>query len=173
LLVIVVFELIVYEPAGTVISIGTLTPGNAPIVQIALPVVVAFLFYDSCRLTFRWLDLQRAYMVLTRISAPAQRDNALDLLVAPNLPSLWAIGPSYARRRVDAFMTVIAWCITFIVVFVTPIAFECQAYYRLVEKFGYDNAFLWISAIITTIIGFYTGKYTLFNIYTEEVPISH
>lgn len=168
LLLAIGFELIVYEPKGTVISIGTLTLGNAPIIQIALPAVVAFLFYDSCRLTFRWLDLQRAYMVLTRILAPVQRDNALDLLIAPNLPSLWTIGPFYARRRVDWRMIIIAWCITFIVVFITPIAFEFQAYYRLVEKFGYDNPFLWVSAVVTTIIGFYTGMYALFNIYTGD-----
>ena len=171
LLLIIVFELIVYEPVGTVISIGTLTLGNAPVIQIALPAVVALLFYDSCRLTFRWLDLQLAYIVLTSISAPAQRDNALDLLVAPNLPSLWTVGPFYARRRVDWRMIVIAWCITFIVVFITPIAFECQAYYRLIEKFGYDNILLWISASVTTIIGFYTGIYALLNIYTDgSVP---
>ena len=168
LLLIIVFELIVYEPTGTVISIGTLTLGNAPAIQIALPAVVAFLFYDSCRLTFRWLELQRAYRVLTRLLAPVQSDNALDLLIAPNLPSIWTIGPFYARRRVDWRMIIIAWFITFFVVFVTPIGFECQAYYRLTEKFGYGNIFLWISASVTMIIGFYTGAYALLNIYTGE-----
>ena len=171
LLLIIVFELIVYEPTGTVISVGTLTLGNAPVIQVALPAAVAFLFYDSCRLTFRWLELQRAYRVLIRISAPAQSDNALDLLVAPNLPSLWTIGPFYARRRVDARMIVIAWGISFVVTFVPPIAFECQAYYRLTEKFGYGNIFLWVSAGVTIIIGSYTGIYMLLNYYTGE-PVS-
>lgn len=172
LLVIIIFELIVYEPAGTVITIGTLTLENASIVQIGLPAVVAFLFYDSCRLTFRWLELQRAYMFLTWILAPVQSANALDLLIAPNLPSLWTIGPFYDRRRADWNMILVAWCITFTVVFITPIVFECQAYYRLTEKFEYGNPLVWISAFITTIIGFYTGIYALFNIPTGETSLS-
>jgi hypothetical protein len=159
-LLMAVFELIVYQHAGTVISIGTVTLGNAPIVQIVLPAIVAFLIFDSCRLTVRWLDLQNAYMELTRISAPIQRDNALDLLITPNLPSMWTIGVIYmGRRPADRFMNFVTWCISFTIIFITPVAFECQAYYRLIQKFGYHNILLWISLVITALIGFSTAIY--------------
>jgi hypothetical protein len=158
-LLMAVFELLVYQHTVTDISIGTIILGNAPIVQIVLPTIVAFLIYDGCRLSVRWLDLQIAYTELTRILAPMQRGNALDLLIKPNLPSLWPLGRFYVGNPADKFMRIVTLGIAFTVIFVAPIAFECQAYYRLIQKFGYYNIFLWINLVITALIGFSMAVY--------------
>jgi len=37
---------------------------------------------------------------------------------------------------------------------VVPVAFDCQAYYRLIQKFGFHNLLLWVSIVITALLGF-------------------
>ncbi len=156
-----VFELLVYQRTSTVISVGTFTLVNAPIVQIALPAIIAFVIYDGIRLSVRWFRLQRAYVALTKIYAPEQRNNNLDLLIAPNLPSLWDLGPSgrITQSTADKYMGVTNSYVSYTMMFAVPVAFEFQAYYRLLEKFGIHNAFLWISLAITVIFGVCTAVY--------------
>ena len=57
-LLMAVFELLAYQHTSTVISIGTFTLVNAPIVQIVLPTIIAFVIYDGFRLSARWLRLE-------------------------------------------------------------------------------------------------------------------
>lgn len=44
-----------------------------------------------------------------------------------------------------------------------PIAFECQAYYRLFQKFGYHDIFLWINAVVTALLGVSAALYVQFD----------
>lgn len=163
-LLIAVFELLAYQYPSTSVSIGTFTFFNAPIVQIALPTVVAFVLYDGYRLSIRWLDLQWAYHTLTRMLTPLQSDNGLDLLVGPSLPSLWGIGarssPGISDIS-DTFRSRVNGIVMYATMLVVPIAFECQAYYRLFQKFGYRNIFLWIGLVITVLLNISTALYVL------------
>lgn len=152
-LLMAVFELLVYQHTTASISIGGFTLGNAPIVQIVLPTIIAFVIYDGGRLTIRWLNLQTAYSALMRISAPLQHNNGLDFLIRPSLPALWGIGPLYIGDKVDKYMHKINVYVSRTTVFVVPVAFECQAYYRLIQKFGYHNVLLWISLVVTALFG--------------------
>ena len=166
-----VFELLVYQSTSSAISIGAFTLVNAPIVQIVLPTIIAFIIYDGFRLSTRWLRLEWAYKELMKIYAPTQRDNALDLLIEPNLPSLWGIGSFGSGggwTTADKFMHKVNIIVSFTMMFIVPVAFECQAYYRLIQKFGYHNTLLWIGAVITTLFGVCTAWYVWLQNYRSD-----
>jgi hypothetical protein len=96
-LLMAVFELLIYQHGATSVSIGGLTLVNSPVVQAVLPAIIAFLIYESFRLSIRWLDLRQAYVALAKIWAPELDENGLDLLIRPDLPSFWSIfsGPNH------------------------------------------------------------------------------
>jgi hypothetical protein len=165
-LLMAVFELLVYQHASAHISIGGITLVNTPIVQIALPTIVAYVIYDGSRLTMRWTRLELIFMQLMKIYAPEQQRNGLDRLIEPNLPSLWGIGALNSLRTgdtADSFMRRVHYTLLPIIMVAVPVAFECQAYYLLFQKFGYHNIFLWINAVITALLGVSAGLYYLFD----------
>jgi hypothetical protein len=171
-LLIAIFELLVYQRSSASVSIGTFTFYNAPTVQTALPTVVAFVLYDGYRLSARWLDLQWAYLVPTRMLTPLQSDNGLDLLTRPGLPSLWGIGKSLSPEIADfsdTFRFNVNRIVTYVMMVIVPIAFECQAYYRLFQKFGYSNTFLWIGLVITVLLYISTALYVLLGNFKPRI----
>jgi len=165
-LLMALFELLAYQHTLIAISIGTLTLVNVPIIQIALPTIVAFLVYDGSRLTARFLRLELVYMELMRIYAPKLQENGLELLLEPNLPSLWGVGAlsfEHTGNFSDSFMRKVNQTVLYILTFAVPLAFECQAYYRLTQKFGYHNIFLWINLIVTILLLVSTAVYVWFD----------
>jgi hypothetical protein len=170
-LLIAVFELLVYQNSSAPIAIGTFTLVNAPIVQIILPAIVAYVIYDGLRLSIRWLHLQWAYMTLVEIWSPLQRANGLDILIRPDLPSLWGIGvwpglrSAGSGKTSDKFIYTVNLAISWAMMLIIPVAFYCQAYYRLTQKFGYRDVLLWISLITTVILGICTVVYSLLEFY--------
>jgi hypothetical protein len=54
-----------------------------------------------------------------------------------------------------------------IVIAIVPIAFECQAYYRLTQKFGYHDILLWVSLVITTLLLICTYTYLFLQIASD------
>ena len=165
-LLMALFELLAYQRTPIVISIGTFTLSNVPIIQITLPTVVAFLVFDGSRLTARFLRLELAYMELMRIYAPKLQENGLELLLEPNLPSLWGVGAlsfESTGNFSDRFMRKVNQTVLYILTYAVPVAFECQAYYRLIQKFGYYNIFLWINLIITMLFVVFAAVYVWFD----------
>lgn len=148
-----VFELLAYQRESAALTVGTFTFTNVPVVQIALPAIVAIVVYDGFRLTARWVDLQNAYQALTKKYAPRLSDNDLDILIRPSLPAFWSIGISASLKSgqfSDKFIYTASEALTIITAFALPLAFEAQAYYRLFGKFGYQNIILWFSVVIST-----------------------
>jgi hypothetical protein len=171
-LLMAIFELLVYQRPSAVISIGSFTLTNAPIVQIVLPAVIAFIIYDGYRLTVHWLRLQWVYRALTKIFAPKQSDNDFDVLIAPSLPSVWGIGAvSWSHKvatRSDRFIFDVNFIVSPTLMIAVPIAFDCQAYYRLIQEFGYHNVLLWVSIVITVLLGVCTAVYVWLEAFGED-----
>lgn len=162
----VLFELLAYQHDLTAISIGSFTLVNVPIIQIALPAVVAYLTYDGPRLTARFLRLELVYMELVRIYAPRMQSNGLELLLEPNLPSLWGVGAlsfEHTGNFSDSLMRKVNQTVLYVLSYAVPIAFECQAFYRLIQKFGLHNIFLWINLVITMLFIIFTAVYVWFD----------
>jgi hypothetical protein len=139
---------------------------NVPIIQIALPTVVAFLVYDGSRLTARFLRLELIYMELIQIYAPKLHRNGLELLLEPNMPSLWGVGALSFQQTgnfSDSFMRKVNQTVSYILMYPVPVAFACQAYYRLIQKFGYHNIFLWINLVLTVLFIVFAALYTWFD----------
>lgn len=166
-----VFELLAYQRSSASISIGSFTLVNAPIVQTALPAIVAFLIYDGIRLIIRWLDLETAYIKLVKIYAEPQWHNDLDVFVKPQLFSLWNVGVAPSKDTVlksEEFIRVANMVISGFLIFLLPVGFECQAYYRLIQKFGYHYIFVWISVAVTVLLSIVTAIYVVLNFSSSE-----
>ena len=161
-LLMAIFELFISQRTSADISIGSFTLGNSPVVQIVLPTAIAYEIYQSYNLTGRWLDLQRAYVALTKICAPAQYKNDLDGLIRPVLPLLWGVGADSTAgimRRVDSFADELKGRLFLFAGIILPIAFECLAYYQLFNRFGFGNLFLWTNLALTAVLLVLTGIY--------------
>ena len=174
-LLIAIFELLVYQPTAAAISVGAFTLSNAPTVQISLPTIVAFVLYDGYRMSVRWLYLQSAYMTLTRMLTPAQAGNSIDLLIRPNLPSLWGIGasPDPAIAMIsEKFIFSVNRIMMYFMMALVPVTFEVQAYYHLFLKFNDGNALVWIGLIITALLNISTALYILLGMYGANRQIS-
>lgn len=149
-LLMAIFELLAYQATPATISFGSFTIANSAIVQVALPTVVAFVLYEGYRLSVRWLNLRRIYSELTRIYAPLQADNYLDILIGPNLPALWGIGQGPVETTLaERFISTVNTIVMLTMMLIVPVGFECQAYYRLIQKFGSGDAFLWVGLAVT------------------------
>jgi hypothetical protein len=169
-LLMALFEVLAYQRQSVTVSIGSFNLVDAPIVLVFLPAIVAFVLYDGMGLSERWLDLESAYMELVKIYSRKQWDNDLDLLVKPHLSSLWSLGSrpaSETARPGDVFMSGVRINFAIVVIILVPVAFECQAYYRLIQKFGYDVALLWVSVLLTTLLLICTYIYLFLQIANE------
>ena len=169
-LLMAVFEILAYQRQSVTVSIGSFNLVDTPIVLIFLPTIVAFIIYDGMRLSERWLDLETAYRELIKIYASKQSDNDLDILIRPHLSSLWAIGatPASATARPgDKFMGGVNSAFAIMVIILIPVAFESQAYYRLIQKFGYRNILLWISLVIAAALVICTITYLFLQVESD------
>ncbi len=148
-----IFELLIYGPSSQSLTIGSITFANTSIVRIALPAIVAYVVFDGFQLAGRWGDLEAAYYAITKIYAPRVDQNALDYLIKPTLPSIWGIGwGSGSETSTDRFNDAVRAAVGFTALIILPIAFEVQAYYLLFYRYGYRNIFLWISVAFSAII---------------------
>jgi len=155
LVLMAIFELLAYQKQSSNITIDSITISNLPIVQIVLPAVISVMLYDCIRLTGRWNDLENAYCALIEICAPAQHKNDLDLFVKPSLPAIWGVGRDTSPEIItpsEKFISNVTTVFAITIVFIFPFSFEGQAYYRLLQKFGYENILLWISLVVTAAI---------------------
>jgi hypothetical protein len=148
LLVAALFELLIYQAKPNSITFGSFTVANSPVVQISLPIIFAFLVYEGCHLTTRMVDVEAIYFALVEKASPKADENDLAFLIRPVLPGFWAVGSSASSgvaQRSENFHEGLRTVIGIIVVFVFPLAFEGQAYYKLFQRFGYHDIFLWVS----------------------------
>jgi hypothetical protein len=151
-LLMAVFELLAYQSSSKGFTIGSFSFANSSVVLIFLPTVIGYMIFDSYLNTKQWLDLERAYRALTRLSAPEVSDNDLDLLLRPPLPPLWTVGsafsPANATMAENFIYHVVALSRT-VALLILPLAFEVQAYYHLFNKYGYANVLIWLNAAVT------------------------
>jgi drug/metabolite transporter superfamily protein YnfA len=58
---------------------------------------------------------------------------------------------------------------SYIMMFTVPLLFEIQACYRLIQKFGYHNALLWISVVIAVMLDLCVLLYVWFGKLLESI----
>jgi hypothetical protein len=155
LAVMAIFELLAYQNNKQIFTIGSFTLTNTSIVQISLPVIVAFLTFNLYILSSRISEMENVYTSIMEQFASRVHANGLDLFVAPSLHSFWTpqnIVPRELATSYDKFREPITGALTLVTLILLPVAFEIQAFYHLFEKFGFQDPLLWISAGITGLL---------------------
>jgi hypothetical protein len=148
------FELLISQKELNELEIGSFSFDNTSILQIAIPVVVAYLMFNLGYLGQRWIDHQALNNGLTRRFYPRMAQNNLAHLVRPQLSTFATFGRNIPLRENsrpgDTFS---AWVITVfsaLTAVFLPIAFEIQAYVHLFHVHGNSDPVLWVSLIIST-----------------------
>lgn len=168
-LLMAIFELLSYQKRSSEMVLGSISFSNTPLVQTTLPTVIAFLVYDGFRLTARWIDLEYAYSALIKKCMPKAYENDLDVLLKPPLPALWPVGHSASVENAnpsERYLTKFDMALGVLIILLLPLAFECQAFYHLVAKFGYRDVFLWVNVAVTTALS--VGALVYLYIYAGE-----
>lgn len=149
-----VFELLVAAKTTSGVTIGPLSLHNTALLQQFIPALVAYLIYDAYNLVNQFMDLAAIYQELLKRFHKRIYDSGLTFYIMPRIRGPWRAFDSYRplsseSRRVDNFDSAISIILSIIAFFVLPLAFESQAYYLLVEKYGLGAIFVWISATVT------------------------
>lgn len=152
LLVMAIFELLAYQKPSSEITVGALTVSNSAALLMALPPVVAYLAYDIFCLLGRVNDIAEAYNTVFQVLWPRQAEEDLQRLVIPVVSGVLRTSSFTSFRsqlRSERFLSWLNLTIGAGATQLFPIVFQVQAYYILFGRFGFANAFLWITALVS------------------------
>lgn len=149
-----IFELLINAKTINSISIGGLSFSNTSLLQIFMPALIAYLIYYAYQMVDTFVDHGRIYLNILKKYQPKLYKSELMLAVQPQLRGPWAaynVGLPFEsnQRPIHKFDERINAIVSTAAFFIIPPAFQFQAYYELVQKYGFRNIYVWISAIIT------------------------
>jgi hypothetical protein len=159
LILAVAFEFLMIPTSVTIISIGPLAVRNSSLVQEFIPILVAYLLYYELSLSNSWVDHQYVYEAILYRFQPKLARSHLTMTVQPKVPGPWTFfGPREVvtnrsflteSEKFDLFTTIFTSTFIFLIL---PLAFEVQAYYELVRKYGADDILVIVSAILSGLL---------------------
>ncbi len=144
-----IFELLVYSTTVKSLTVGPISLTNTSFLQIIIPALIAYLVYDIHYLIQRWHVCARIYELAIKKSQPKLYDAGLIDPILPRTRGPWVRRPVFYLTPGDELEDKagrIIWTVTF---FLLPPAFEIQAYYELIHKFGFKDILLWASMLIS------------------------
>jgi hypothetical protein len=136
-------------------AFGPVKVKNLAIIQKALPVLIAYLFYELQTMMIRWDRLETAHSELIKYLQREVWDNDLDLLLYPQMPSLATMSRSVRdvfSSSLDKTLLRTSDILSFIVVLGLPFLFEAYASYRLIAKFGVTDLSVWLVILLAAVI---------------------
>jgi hypothetical protein len=155
LLLAAAFEFLTIPAAVKSLSIGPLSFSNTSLVQEFIPALIAYLLFYELSLSHNWADHQDLYEAILKRFQPKLARSNLTLTVQPRILGPWtSLGPSDAFNipfltRSEKFDLYTSTFTTVIVYLILPLAFEAQAYYELVRKYGAHDVLVIVSAILS------------------------
>lgn len=155
LLLAAAFEFLIIPAAVKSLSIGPLSFSNTSLVQVFIPALIAYLLYYELSLGDNWADHQDLYEAILKRFQPKLARSHLTLTVQPRIPGPWTfMGPSDIDdipflTKSEKFDFVTSFFTAIIVYFILPLAFEAQAYYELVRKYGAHDVLVIVSAVLS------------------------
>jgi hypothetical protein len=152
LILMALFELIAYSK-GVKVSLSGISIADTTVIQKLLPVVIAYTVLDLYRLTVRWLECDYVYYEITGRFMSKIANNDLELMIRPALPALWSIGTINSSRnelRSERFIRISTSGLLRPIVLILPLAFEAQAYYQLIGKYGFHDILVWTGLALST-----------------------
>jgi hypothetical protein len=144
-----VFEILVDTSSIKSLTLGPLTFSNTSLFQLFIPALVAYLLYDVWSLVTRWRDHGAIYFAIVNRFEPKLFESDLPLMVAPVIRGPWSLGPAFAKytdRPTDTFEIFMRVILLIVGGIILPLAFEFQAYYTLVYRYGAGDILIWVSA---------------------------
>jgi len=115
----------------------------------ALPLLVAYFFYDYCNQAAIYTAFSRAHGTIMKILHRDAYDNNLEMLLEPPRPSI------FGSWMVEGRWFSVAEYALYGGVFLGVLAFEVYAFYRNLQSFGVDDVVSWIAIVITTFLTAY------------------
>ena len=146
-----VFELLVSSSAITSLTVGPVSLSNTAFLQILIPALIAYQIYDVHCLTQKWNACARIYSLAIKRSQPKLYEAGRVDPVLPRTRGPWGPRPAAYLMPGDELeyrAGRAVWIVAFILL---PPAFEAQAYYALIHKFGFADILVWISMIASII----------------------
>jgi hypothetical protein len=140
-----VFELLTRSSIEK-ISIAGFEINDLSLIQRAIPLIIAYYFYDLINLILLQGDHRAAHGELIRILHRDIWDTELDMLLWPRTPSL--LRTSRLGRRETKLDTLFQSALTVAVVF-AGIMFEAYAFYIQFRIFGFKDVLVWITVILS------------------------
>lgn len=141
------FEILVGSSAIKSLTLGPLTFSNTSLLQQFIPALVAYLLYDMSSLITKWRDHGAIYFAVLKRFDPKLFKSELPSMVLPVIRGPWSIGPAYtAEQAEDWFAVIMRIALLLVAGILFPLAFEVQAYYVLVHKYGLGDILVWVSA---------------------------
>ena len=152
-----VFELLTGPLVLRSLNVGPLSFNNSVLLQGFIPAMVAYLLYDATCLAEECGDYRVIHSALVRKFQPSLYRNDMDLIVTPRVRGPWGF---FARppirddsllstgHQFELYFQAVATPFT---CFIFPLAFEVQAYLSLFQRYGFEDASIWVSVVISTI----------------------
>jgi hypothetical protein len=164
-LAVVVFELLnrsVVEEA----SVGPLKIKDLQLLQTAIPIFVAYVFYDLVTLAFRWTETELVFAGVMKRCYKQLYNNEFELLLYPPTPSMFALAtipsvPTYRHKQLVSRSE------GFIVgsVLGLPLLFQAYGFFQLFRH-GEPTIFIWISFLFSSLLILFT--YFLLALFARE-----
>jgi hypothetical protein len=143
-------------------QVGPFQIKDLSLIQKALPVLFAFLIYDSVMLGVRFLFMRAVYHEATRICAKGLHSTGLNRLLIPHSSSLFGplLFPTGDRldRTLRISTRVLQWA-----AFITPFFIEVYSLFRLFREFGRRDVIVWLSALFSVVFLLYAIAIAIAN----------
>jgi hypothetical protein len=147
------FLLLVSNPKGT-FSLGELKLTNSWLVLVTLPTVFAYLFMEIVFLSIRYDDLADLHTSVVRQVDPDLAEYELQEFLRPSTfglnPGSDARLPANQNSYTD--LMDLSAGILVLVLLVGELALEGYAYSLLFSRYGFTNAVLWVSALVSFLL---------------------
>jgi hypothetical protein len=158
MLLIAAFELSLIPAAVKSLVIGPLSFGNTSLVRVYIPVLFSYLVYYEVILSEKWSDHADLYRTILYRFQPKLAKSLLMLTVHPIVPGPWDLSEfsdvyDYSRfSKSERFDHTVGFAATFFAFLIFPLAFDVQAYYELVNKYGAHNISIIVSIILSSLL---------------------
>ncbi len=140
------------DAAETRVTVGPLGLSDLSAIERATPALMAYLVYQLAGLTARYSRVDWVTHQLMFRYRPALARNKLHELLMPSLPRLYEIGAALPKGTLELIRDGAGLILT-VTLIVAPAVFEVFAFGRLFDRYGFDDAVVWVSFAIALVAG--------------------
>lgn len=134
------------------VSLGPFKINDLSIIHKAIPVLVAYYFFDLSSLIDRRSRLRVLHKAILDHINKSISENKLDKYLIPRFNLIFYTLDYQNNKPLEKLQTFLAKSVAIFVLVILPITFESYAYYRLFTHYGFYDFVSWASIVITFIL---------------------